>query len=796
MQYTSKRQNPTILSDVYQTPPKRPKRQRLVVDNNCKKCLDNARKKINDDIQMINNANQYNYINIDDILDNSDIDSLFKIINTEKFYLILTSLISSYEYNNILNSIFNINIHPKRKDIYPNYKFTEYFNIIYFLNKDLEYHLNNFPLTDMRKIYDIFGSNNNLNVEYDIDKAFYINNDYLYWYFTNNDLVYHNDHKNINVVQFRALLYLLNDLMIELDGKYETNEFKCNDEYDIIRTIDDIDYYCEIHRGKFRQQQQIYKKNKTKKSKVLDVYVNSYFSSRSVNNTNKYLYIVPNKNKIICSDIQYSFLSTIKDKNDNEKMDIFLYLVNIFYNFFNGYMDYILNNKLIIDQSNYFIRDTYTKKMRSMFNNDDYNYDIQYLNNIIRNIENSDINIKNNSKNFKKYINNLFNIHKNDYIYNNLQDNVYSSTKIMFIVKKKIYDRNNNKYYDVIQDSNSIINMFRNEHITYKMFQERANSLGIFFKYSKMWDYFYDYNNTDYYDPQLPKPDNSMDIYDIFTNNIEYNVKPFNKFTSLLDYYILIHFMIFNINLKNNSSRYYEIVKKYFNSETNNDIEQILEDGNNITNPNSNLNNRKIYDIYNRDHITLIIELDDTFIFFDTNIETPPYLEKYLESIFANRKFKRLSLELNSIAYNIQNSEIYSDSCQIMIKSPLYEGKRKGFCASWSSFFKFIYIMNYKNINNYNDLVNLLRSISLTSNVVDSNTRLNNHYKLLKSMLIQLFILYKENIVENNTLLKFKKHDNQNDVDYMNIMNDYFNIIENNIKNNDKYIILKEYLNL
>lgn len=685
---------------------------KLSTDKKCIKCLTEAINNLNDDIRKLGDIERYEFIDISNIVNDDRIHEIFKNnehIDINKLYSIITSIPISYKYNKILHNIFisnnkleqyNINSKSINIDIMNN----DYYQLVFNIKSELKYYINTFIHNDELE---------------DIYSKLSINNNYLIKLFTKDITNKYQNSNDKEVIKFTNILNILNKLMEINESTIIDDNIKClvdviNSDF-VIFDDDDIEKFCDQHRIKN------YSENRVIISKNLQEYINKYFNNH----------------------IDYN-LDMINQLNNDDKMNILSYLATLLYNFFDDLLRYIVINHKLSYISKY--RTNIYKDLKFVVDDNKYNnIDINKTNYLINKIENKHPDLEL----YGKYLTLLFNINKNNF----MTINSIMSLNLLFIIKYKIYDKNNREMYHIIDDGDEIINKLNyNGMKNYKFIEQSIEFI---------WNYYSDTNGKNYYEIDNNSRDNIID--------------------DLYDYFVILYFAKFNyeISKDNIMNVYIDIVKEYLSNYLEiDDINEIKDDK----------YEKNIYDINifadNTSHSTLLFKINDKYIYFDPNYTTYQYINDYMKSLFRNN-YEHLSLELKTIEKGIQNSEdIYGESfCVYSSRHSIINETYTGFCASWSFYFKLIFLMNIDKINNYDDLVNLLRKVALNENNSFSDyTKIENQYKLLKSMLIQLYILYNHDIIKDNIINEILVKDTS-----YRLLMDIFDEIQDNINNNDDY---------
>lgn len=698
------------------------KRIKLDIDEKCTKCLNDAIRNLKNDIKIIDGIRNINFQDIDNIIDDSSIDSLINILNLKSMYLKLTSVPLSYEYNKILQNMFpETNIYPKEILLVTENKGEQYYRLLNKIRSDLKKFYKQYEPNEVNEIENIINTNFGKNGNYIIEL---ISNNVYYDYGYSDDII---------IQEFIDILYITNYLWIELNNKPINDNYNCDINYDMddssneLRDILDytkeqIEEYC-IHDKEYKKP---YYEIVIKDNNAFTIFIDTYFKR---DNPSQYYDDLLNK---------------IKYLNNNQKINIFRYLGTQLYLFFNKYMEKIAYENKLKYESYERIHNRYYENLKNMLISEEYkNIDIDETNELI-------IKLKNKHPNLQELEDIIIaNYEKDKNIYLNM-NNIHS-TNILFIINYYVISNHDNEseLLHIIEDGNFIIDMLDQESVI--ITNNRKEYLNDFFT-SYLWDYYYD-TYLNYYDPNYWKSVNNEDMH---------------NFTDLIDYFIVLQFAkINNIRLQDNLVRnYLGIIEKYTLDNNTNNVSEIEYDS----------CSNSIFTINNTYHSTSLIKLDNQYIYFDSIYDSYPYMNDYFSSIFKNN-FKILSAELSTTKYNIQHSENISNLLCFDNKYPLLN--EKGFCVSWAYYFKLVYLLNIDRINKYEDLVNLIRYITFGNNILDDYTKIRNQYKLVKSMLIELYILYNNNVISWDIIALMKK-DNIDGSMFQTIMENIFNQIELN----------------
>lgn len=436
----------------------------------------------------------------------------------------------------------------------------------------------------------------------------------------------------------------------------------------------------------------------------------------------------------------YKMKRSITNIDLDKNFELLVYLNNHFLDFFKKYSQYLIQNKLFMEKkssTNTIIN--LSKSIINKYKNKDLGKYYLDIIQIIRILE-----IKNkNLINLGAALTELNELQKYDF----LKSNNRASIMPFYIIEYR-------SYYDIIKDASEIMEKLNND-FDMKREMEKINNI-----YSSKLKQF------------AADSDNKNGFYDV------------------ADYYIVLLLTKFNVEL------FRANYSKSNNKSPINIIEQYVE--NNLVQPIETKINEvsqfKIYDVAVPGHGVLLIKLKNDFIYFDSNYITYEYIYDYLKNIFGN-KFKLLSPKL-SISYGIQpRNEGFSDlletTCYIQRGLSPLRGI-VGFCVSWSQYMKLLISINYLKINSFEDLIELSRFI-IVNNPYEhklSNSdeiRTFNQRKLFKSMLIELYILNKNNVVDSSILGKIF---NQKEMEYISKI--FTNINKNlmKFKGNNIYNIL------
>lgn len=721
------------------------KRYKLVYDEDCQDCVINLANNLKNDIYKINSSKKKNFIDIKEISTIDDYSSL----NIKKLYILLSSPLIQYEYNILLNRIFNKNIHFQEILLMTN-------NDIYISIKRIN--------DEIKTFFKNFGSNYELDYDYEIDNR--IIPDIANYLIKKKKSYIDIDQENIK--DFNNIIHMTDMLLRDLDSKYIGRDKICQDKiYDLFNLNntnqnEDVISYIHDNIDKYIDDNIEYYCNKYGIDKIY------YYKHISINyGLRNFTSSNPEFNKPLYSDKYSKFYHNRMRMNDNEKIDMVKYFYNILYNFFNELLEYIVNNDML---SNYNINnsyDIYLNKIKILLDNDEYSkIDINKTKNTINEI----ISMYPQLKQISNKLIDLFNKYKYDF----LNNNNLLSLKLLFIINYYIYNINYKRPSHIINESEDLIDMLKTDNL--KIPNNFDDTIERFFS-GIVWDYFstyyhmYNINN---------KKTNFYRYYDVKVrkNNI-------HNLNNIFDYFILLHFAMFNYDISNDIiiKPFINIMKKRLNINTINENIQEKKIIQNIDDIDTVSNNNNIYDIHLRRHQTLLIKLNNKFIHFDSNNMTYFYDNDLMKQKLGN--YKSLSLNLVTINEGIQQSEIYNVPCFRNIDRTNITDFGEGFCASWAFYFKLVYLMNYDKINNYDDLVSLLRTITLDKIYYDNSTKERNRHKLITSLFLQLYLLIKTNIISSDIIQKiFPKND-------IEMVNNILESIESDIKNKEEYLIFR-----
>lgn len=473
--------------------------------------------------------------------------------------------------------------------------------------------------------------------------------------------------------------------------------------------------------------------------------INEFINSNNTidnNNINNYCNnesnIMPYHNKYIKKSdylnifIKFHGLESSIQNSINDKLDRLIYLSNYFNIFFTGYQEFLIKNRTLVDTQ----MDLYDKKVikDSIDAIDELKTNQKYyvqLYDVIKKMENKNIDLK-------KIGSLILQLHEATK-YNFLKSNRSNNTMPFYMV------RNINNIYNT---KNLVDNFDYNKKkiIINKMFTEQIKS------------YF--------------KLNDIADLYIVLYLN-----------------YLNYHF--FRNNYSKNDNLLVNLIEDYVNNNKH------IYSSENISLDKSKF---KIYDYMVPSHHTLLIKINDKFKYYDSNYLTYPYIFDELKYRLGEANISLASPKLATTNYGIQSknegfSQNLENLCYLERSSSPFRGST-GYCASWSQYFKLLTIINFDKIHNIDDIDELVRFMIFNNPfdnklISDDKIRVYNQRKLFKSKMVELYILYKNDIADYSMLQKIL---DKKEVDNISKIMTNIDVNLTKYKNTNIYRLLHTYL--
>lgn len=718
-----------------------PYKRYIFIDNtgnkheNCRRCLDIRKREYETDINNIaeSRSKSDKFRNIDNLIDDILVNRKLFNKTSSKLYKILSTDMMRFKYNTILNELFDnqIESHPIDTSIHNAKKYRDIIEIEKYFKLILE-------------VFSI-----DINLDNDITNLLNINRykQVLFIQFSSNWNNNFDNNPNDYVINFKKILFLFNDL-IKKEIDISSNMILCH-EIDDINKIE-IEEYCKGN------NHGTYYYISIREIEELTEFINDNFSE-----------------EIVITDSNLDKLITrINNMEDEEKMQVILYLTDQFNTFFEDFRKYLIDHNILVNNKILENRTIINNKMLDVINaNNKIN-----INTVTKTINK----IEQNNKQLRRLGRTM------DQYHNQIKDKLFiRNTRFSWVYLYLIpyFIKYNNTILDFVIDNNYIINII-NKHFD---LDEKLNNITKFYEQvDNIHEYFAYKQINNYYDHDVPFNNieddfeyiDDMDYDDYYDEDHNHSERLY--FEDIADYYILLHFIKYNYELKNDSKLVGINVA----------IKQYLTDNSRITvrDINTNKNDKRVYNILETGHSTSLVKLRNEFIYYDSNHHTYVYTRDYLNrNLNTSDNFKTLTTNLNielrgiQACENVERSEISNDEeekeeieekieeeeieelkeekedkCIDEGECKLNEGKckiniledRGGYCSQWGEYFILLVLMNMRNINNYQDLVDLIRITTLGDKItLNKRIAFRNQKNLIRSLMLKLYLLYINNII-------------------------------------------------